>query len=76
MGYSTVTLPQLLYHLFTTYTAIDQFDLEKNQEEMTARYDLNSPIETIFKQITNVAAYAELGDAPFSSNQIVDTALL
>ena len=38
-GYVNVTLRQLLDHLITTYTAIDQFDLEKNQEKMTARYD-------------------------------------
>ena len=32
-GYAIVTLQQLLDHLVTTYTAIDQFDLEKNQEK-------------------------------------------
>ena len=35
-GYAGVTLQQLLDHLVTTYAAIDQFDLEKNQEKMTA----------------------------------------
>ena len=30
-GYAGVTLRQLLDHLVTTYAAIDQFDLEKNQ---------------------------------------------
>ena len=43
-----MTLRQLLDHLVTTYAAIDQFDLEKNQEKMTARYDPNAPIETLF----------------------------
>ena len=43
-GYANVTLRQLLEHLATTYAAIDQFDLENNQEKMTARYDLNAPI--------------------------------
>ena len=32
-GYDCVTLRQLLDHLVTTYAAIDQFDLEKNQEK-------------------------------------------
>ena len=32
-SYTDVTLRQLLDHLVTTYTAIDQFDLEKNQEK-------------------------------------------
>ena len=44
--YAGVTLRQLLDHLVNTYAAIDQFDLEKNQENMTAHYDPNTPIET------------------------------
>ena len=32
-GYANVTLWQLLDHLVTTYTAIDQFYLENNQEK-------------------------------------------
>ena len=43
---------------------------------MMARYDPNTPNETLFEQITNGVAYAELGDATFTSKQIVNTALL
>ena len=75
-GYSNVTLRQLLDHLVTTYAAIDQFNQEKNQEKMTARYDLNAPTEKPFEQITDGVAYKELGEAPFASKQIVDIALL
>ena len=75
-GYAGVTLRQLLDHLVTTYATIDKFDLEKNQEKITARYDPNAPIETLFSQIADGVAYAELGDAPFTSNQVVDIALL
>ena len=71
-GYANVSLRQLLDHLVTTYATIDQFDLEKNQEKMTARYDLNAPTETLFEQITDGVAYKELGEAPFASKQIVD----
>ena len=75
-GYANVTLRQLLEHLVTTYAAIDQFDLEKNHEKMTARYDPNAPIETLFEKITDGVAYTELGDAPFTSKQIVNISLL
>ena len=74
--YVNVTLRKLLDHLVTTYAATDQFYLEKNQEKMTARYNPNAPIETLFEKITGSVAYAELGDAPFTSKQIVDIALL
>ena len=43
---------------------------------MSERYDPNAPIETLFKQIADGVAYTELGDTPFTSKQIVDTALL
>ena len=43
---------------------------------MTARYDPNALIETLFEHITDGVAYAELGDAPFTSKKIVDIALL
>ena len=55
-GYARVTLWQLINHLVTTYAAIGQFDLEKNQEKMTARYDPNAPIETLFAQIADGVA--------------------
>ena len=43
---------------------------------MAARYDPNAPIETLFEQIADGVAYAELGDAPFTSKQIVDISLV
>ena len=43
---------------------------------MTARYDPNAPTDTLFEKITDGVAYAELGEAPFKSNQIVDIDLL
>ena len=43
---------------------------------MTARYDPNAPIETLFELIADGVTYAELGDAPFTSKQIGDIALL
>ena len=75
-GYAGVTLRQLLDHLVTTYAAIDQFDLDKNQENMTACYDPNALIETLFAKIADGVAYAKLGEAPFTSKQVVDIALL
>ena len=75
-GYAGVKLRQLLDHLVTTYAEIEQFDLEKNQENMTAHYNPNAPIETLFSQIADGVAYAKLGEAPFTSKQVVDIALL
>ena len=43
---------------------------------MTALYDPNVPIKTLFAQIADGVAYAKLGDAPFTSKQVVYIALL
>ena len=43
---------------------------------MTALYDPNALIETLFAQIADGVAYAELGEAPFTSKQVVDIAVL
>ena len=43
---------------------------------MTARYDPNAPIKTLFEQIADGVGYAKLGEAPFTSKQVVDIALL
>ena len=43
---------------------------------MTAHYYPNAPIKTLFEQITDGVVYAELGEAPFTSKQIVEIALL
>ena len=43
---------------------------------MTARYNPKTPIETLFAQIADGVAYAEVGDAPFTSKHILDIDLL
>ena len=75
-GYAKVTLRGLLDHLFDTYAAIDQFDLEKNKDKMTSRYDPNSLIESLFEQIAVGVSFVSLGDVPYTKKQIVDTDLL
>ena len=65
-GYTKVTLCTLLDHLFDTYANIDQFDLEKSFQKMTARYDPNSPIESLFEQVSDGVAFAALGNATFT----------
>ena len=50
--------------------------MEKNKENMTARYDPNALIETLFAKIADGVAYTELGEAPFTSKQVVDIALI
>ena len=51
VGYANTTTLQILTHLYATYAQITDCDLEDNKETMAAAYDVNLPIETLFKRI-------------------------
>ena len=51
VGYENVTTLQLLKHLYATYAQITDCNLEDNKEAMATAYDVNLPIETLFKRI-------------------------
>ena len=74
VGYANVTTLQLLAHLYATYAKITDCDLEENKETMTATYDVNLPIETLYKRIEECVQYAAAGNTPFTAAQVVSTA--
>ena len=46
-----------------------------NQERLSAAYDANLPIETLWNQISETVAYAEAGNSPFSDRQVLVAAV-
>ena len=74
VGYANVTTLQLLTHLYATYALITDGDLESNKEAMAATYDVNLPIETLFKRIEECVQFAAAGNTPFTAPQVVSTA--
>ena len=74
VGYANITTLQLLTHLYATYALITDGDLEENKENMGAAYDVNLPIETLFKRIEECVQFAAAGDTPFTAPQVVSTA--
>ena len=74
VGYANVTTLQLLQHLYDTYAKITDGDLEENKEAMAAAYDVNLPIETLYKRIEDCVQYAAAANTPFTAAQVVSTA--
>ena len=74
IGYVNVTMLQLLTHLYGTYAKINTGDLELNTTRMKERYDVSLPIKNFFDQIEDVMEYTAPRNAPFSPEQIVNTA--
>ena len=61
LGYTNVTAHVMLQTLTTNYGTITQDDLEDNYEKLSAPWDPNSPIETVFTLVTSCRQFATAG---------------
>ena len=58
IGFANVTTLQILTHLYDIYALVRDPDLIANRERMETQYDINLPIETLFKQVEYAVEYA------------------
>ena len=63
-----------LSHLYNTYTNIIDGRLEDNKDAMAAPYDINLPIETLYRRIEEIVQYAATAKTPFTTARAVSTA--
>jgi hypothetical protein len=63
LGYAGVTVRELVQYIIHTYSRIDPTQLSDCYTKMTCTYDLQDPIETLFKQIDDGVRYALVGGA-------------
>jgi hypothetical protein len=61
VGFANISARDMLDHLFGTYGSINAVDLEINFEHMRRAWDLQQPVESLFKQIQDCADYYEAG---------------
>ena len=71
------TIPQILQHLFDTYGDVTPSDLR----ELTSRvenlsFPSTEPVDTIFSEIEDLAAIADIAGAPLSATQRVNMAYI
>jgi hypothetical protein len=64
VGYANISSRDMLDHLFETYGNITAVGLEINFEHMHRAWDLQQPVETLFKQIQDCADYSEARGSP------------
>ena len=74
-GYAGVTTKELFKHLNDEYSDIDDAQLSANLVTIGAPYDPNTPIETLWTQISDAVAFAEAGSSKFSPEQILNAAV-
>ena len=74
VSYANVTTLQLLIHLYNTYANITNGVLEDNKDAMAAPYNVNLPMETLYKCIEESVQYAAAENTPFTAAQVVSTA--
>ena len=71
--YVNVTNKQLLTHIFTTYRKTTGNDPRQNDIKMNTAYGINLPIEVLFDQVEYYMDYADAGNYPKTTDQIVMT---
>jgi hypothetical protein len=76
LGYSGVTVRELVQCIIHTYSRIDPTQLADCYAKMTRPYDLQDPIETLFTQIDDGVRYAMVGAQPYGEAQYVNIAFL
>ena len=74
VGLAMVTPLQLLRHLYTQYANITAADLAANDVAMKTPYDVNMPIENLYKQIQSAVEFATAGSTPYSPAQVLAVA--
>jgi hypothetical protein len=61
VGFTNISVRDMLDHLFSTYINTTAVDLEINFEHMRRAWDPQQPVEALFKQIKDCADYYEAG---------------
>jgi hypothetical protein len=72
VGYANISATYILDHLFETYGNITAVDLEINFQHMRRAWDLQQPVETLFKQIQDCADYSEAWGIPIGHSQHIN----
>lgn len=73
-GYGEVTTLALLTHLWDTYGSISMQELNANSKRMLAQWNPPTPIEDLFTQLEEAAAFAILGGAPYGDKNVLHAA--
>ena len=74
VGFANRSLREMLQHLYDTYADISAENLEENDKKMREPWDPNAPFEELIKQIKDAVDLADHAGAPYSQEQIVNTA--
>ena len=66
----------MISHLYDTHGSITAVDLIENEERMDTPFDPSDAIETYFDQVEDAIEFAEVGNSPFTTTQIVTKAFI
>jgi hypothetical protein len=71
IGYSGITLQDMLTYLFTAYGAIQEHDLVRNETRLMEAWDGSCLFETVITRIDECVAYAAYAGEPYTLGQIL-----
>ena len=73
-GFINLTTREILEWLLIRYSKITAADLHENKRRLNEPLDTSKPVSVYFKHMEEAAQYANDGNAPFSDNDIIETA--
>lgn len=74
VGFANRSIREILEFLFTNYGNITPMDLKANTDRLNAPWDPSTPFEMLIDQIEECQEVADIGNQPFSHQQIVNAA--
>lgn len=74
VGFANRTIREMLEFLFTNYGYITPMDLKTNTDRLNTPWDPSTPFEMLIDQVEECQELAEIGNQPYSHEQIVNAA--
>ena len=66
-GFEQVSILAMLQHMFTSYGAIDEIDLEENAVKMMETYEPEEPLAQMIKELEKGGEFASAGGQTISN---------
>lgn len=76
VGFANRTIREIIEFLFTNYGNITPMDLKANTDRLNAPWDPSTPFEMLIDQVEECQELAEIGNQPFSHEQIINAAYI
>jgi len=70
-GFGTMTLAEIFAYIYQNYGIVSPMELQKLSRQLDQKWNPNEPIESLFKNIEDIALFAIVADKPFQTHTLI-----